>query len=120
MGGMFWELVVDELEYQDKPRKWLAAEVGIDVSTIGMGLRHKSVPQIDLAIKIAKALHVPVEYLVTGKYPHQKHAHQNEDYHKYHKYARLIESLDSLPPSRRIPIINMIEEMDRQMKYENK
>ena len=63
----FWAIVVDELEYQGKTRKWLASEVGIDVSTIGTGLKRKSIPQVDIALRIADALAVPVKYLVTGK-----------------------------------------------------
>ena len=111
MDVSFWGIVIDELEYQGKSRKWLAGEVGIDISTIGMGLKRKSVPQVDLALRIASALNVPVEYLVTGRNPSSKNDSKLEDLHKYHKYAKTIENLDSLPDNERIPIINMIEAM---------
>ena len=107
----FWQIVLDELEYQGKTRKWLAAEADFDVSTIGSGLKRNGLPLVDLALRIASALNVPVEYLVTGKTPSSKSKSQTEDLHKYHKYAKTIEALDSLPMNERIPIINMIEEM---------
>lgn len=112
MSANFWDIVIDELEYQGKTRKWLASEVQIDVSTIAMGAKRGSMPQVDLALKIAAALEVPVEYLVTGKNPPSKNNAKSEDLHKYHKYARTIDNLDSLPEHERIPIINMIDEMN--------
>jgi hypothetical protein len=68
-----------------------------------------------LALRIATALDVPVEYLVTGKNIPLKSG-QAEDLHKYHKYAKTIENLDSLPDNERIPIINMIDEMKERIK----
>lgn len=108
----FWAIVVDELEYQGKTRKWLASEVGIDVSTIGTGLKRKSIPQVDIALRIADALAVPVRYLVTGKNQSTNQEYSiEEDLHIYHKYANTIKNLDKLPEKQRVPIINMIEEM---------
>lgn len=114
MNASFWEIVTDELEYQGMTRKWLASKVNIDVSTIAMGLKRKSVPQVDLALQIAAALNVPIEYLVTGKKPTSKTTQKLEDMRKYHKYAKTIESLDSLPDFEKIPIINMIKEMQEK------
>ena len=114
MGANFWGIVIDELEYQGKTRKWLASEVNIDVSTIGMGVKRGSMPQVDLALSIASVLEVPVEYLVTGKNPTAKKELKTEDLHKYHKYAKTIENLDSLPDKERIPIIKMIEDMSNR------
>ena len=104
----FWQVVLDELEYQGKTRKWLAAEADFDVSTIGSGLKRNGLPLVDLALRIASALNVSVEYLVTGKNPPSKKQTKTEDLHKYHKYAKTIDNLDSLPENERIPIINMI------------
>lgn len=111
----FWAIVVDELEYQGKTRKWLASEVGIDVSTIGTGLKRKSIPQVDIALRIADALAVPIKYLVTGKAQSTKQDSTEEDLHIYHKYAKTIENLDKLPENQRTPIINMIEEMQKSL-----
>lgn len=107
----FWTVVVDELAYQGKTRKWLAAEAQFDVSTIGTGLKRDSMPQVDLALRIAKALAVPVEYLVTGKSQPTETLPLPEDLHIYHKYAKTISNLEALPDRERIPIINMIAEM---------
>ena len=112
----FWQVVLDELEYQGKTRKWLAAEADFDVSTIGSGLKRNGLPLVDLALRIANALKVPVEYLVTGKNQPSKEKHETEDLHKYHKYAKTIENLDSLPEHERVPIINMIDEMKNNLK----
>ncbi|MBR5966049.1 MAG: helix-turn-helix transcriptional regulator [Treponema sp.] len=114
MGASFWEVVADELEYQGMTRKWLASKVNIDVSTIAMGLKRKSIPQVDLALKIAEALKVPIEYLVTGKNSPTKSAQKLEDLRKYHKYAKTIESLDALPDFEKIPIINLIKEIEEK------
>lgn len=111
MGANFWEIVIDELEYQGMTRKQLAAKVNIDVSTIAMGVKRKSIPQVDLALCIATALNVPIEYLVTGKNSPTKKEQKLEDLRKYHKYAKIIENLDSLPDYEKIPVINLIEEL---------
>ncbi len=112
----FWQVVLDELEYQGKTRKWLASEANFDVSTIGSGLKRNGLPSVDLALRIATALAVPVEYLVTGKNLSLKTNYKNEDLHKYHKYAKTIENLDSLPENERIPIIHMIDEMKERIE----
>ena len=112
----FWQVVLDELEYQGKTRKWLAAEADFDVSTIGSGLKRNGLPLVDLALRIANALKVPVEYLVTGKNQSPNNNSKPEDLHKYHKYAKTIENLDSLPEYERIPIINLIDEMSKGQK----
>ena len=62
----FWKRVVEELEYQNKERKWLATEANFDVSTIGTGLKRDGMPHADLALKIARTLNVPIEFLVFG------------------------------------------------------
>lgn len=111
MEAKFWQIVLDELEYQGKTRKWLAAKANFDVSTIGSGLKRNGVPLVDLALRIASALKVPVEYLVTGENSSEKTEGKMEDLRKYHKYAKTIENLDSLPNDKRTPIVNMIQEM---------
>lgn len=118
MSANFWEIVIDELEYQGQTRKWLASKVNMDVSTIAMGLKRGSLPQVDIALRIASALNVPIEYLVTGKSPAPKSEQKLEDLRKYHKYAKTIESLDALPDRERIPIVNMIEEMKERGEKE--
>ena len=56
-----------ELDYQDIQLKELAAMTGISKNTLGHYLTgHNSIPSAEFAVKIAKALGVSVEYLVTG------------------------------------------------------
>lgn len=93
----FWQVVLDELEYQGKTRKWLAAQANFDGPKIGSGLKRNGLPLVDLALRIANALNVPVKYLVTGKNPSQPNETKKDDLHKYHKYAKTIENLDSMP-----------------------
>lgn len=64
----FRENLKEELIYQDLKVKELAARTGIPKRTIDHYLTENSyTPSADNAVKIAKALNVSVEYLVTGK-----------------------------------------------------
>jgi transcriptional regulator with XRE-family HTH domain len=60
-----------ELSYQDLLVKELAVLTGISKSTLDnyLNLRER-IPTADVAVKIAKALGVTVEYLVTGEENH--------------------------------------------------
>ena len=62
------ENLKDELSYQDLTVKELANRTGISKHTIDHYLTlNGSQPQVELAVKIAQALNVSVEYLVLGK-----------------------------------------------------
>ncbi len=64
----FKENLKDELKYQDIKVKELADKTGIPKRTLDHYLTENSyMPSADNAVKIAQALHVSVEYLVTGK-----------------------------------------------------
>jgi transcriptional regulator with XRE-family HTH domain len=64
----FKENLKNEMGYQDLQLKELAAKTGISKNTLVNYLTgHNSVPGADSAVKIARALGVSVEYLVTGK-----------------------------------------------------
>ncbi|WP_288567128.1 helix-turn-helix transcriptional regulator [uncultured Treponema sp.] len=58
----------NEMEFQDIKVKELALRTGISQRTLEgyIGVRG-SIPPADVAVKIAKALNVSVEYLVTGE-----------------------------------------------------
>lgn len=63
----FKENLKDELKYQDIKVKELAEMTGIPKGTLDHYLAEKcSAPLADAAVKIAQALNVSVEYLVTG------------------------------------------------------
>ena len=63
----FKENLKEELSYQGMLVKELASRAGLNPSSISNYLReNSSVPSADVAVKIARALGVSVEYLVTG------------------------------------------------------
>ena len=64
----FKENFKDELSYKGMSSKELSNITGISQGSISNYLKEKSsIPSADVAVKIAKALNVSVEYLVTGK-----------------------------------------------------
>ena len=65
----------DELDFQGLTVKELAAKTGIIKGSLDnyLGAR-ASIPPADVAVKIAQALNVSVEYLVTGREPPPKEA----------------------------------------------
>ncbi|MBQ5878095.1 MAG: helix-turn-helix transcriptional regulator [Treponema sp.] len=64
----FKENLKAELQFQDMQIKELSLKTGINKNTLGNYLTgHNSIPNADSAVKIAKALNVTVEYLVTGE-----------------------------------------------------
>ena len=57
-----------EMEFQDIKQKELSEKTGISINTIRNYINgHNAVPSAEVAVKIAEALGVSVEYLVTGK-----------------------------------------------------
>ena len=66
----FWQNVENELLYKNMSRKELAGKASFAVSGISLGLAHNSIPNADVAVRIAVVLGVSVEYLVTGKDSH--------------------------------------------------
>ncbi len=67
MDSIFRETLRSELDFQDIKVKELAVQTGISQRTLEgyLGARG-SIPPADVAVKIAQALNVTVEYLVTG------------------------------------------------------
>ncbi|MDR0303123.1 MAG: helix-turn-helix domain-containing protein [Treponema sp.] len=67
----FKENLKSELLYQDMQVKELAVKTGISRHTLDNYLNvRENMPTADIAVKIAKALGVTVEYLVTGEENH--------------------------------------------------
>ena len=63
----FKENLKDEIAYQGLMIKEVAAKAGLKPNTLSNYLRkNSSIPSADIAVKIAQALNVSVEYLVTG------------------------------------------------------
>jgi transcriptional regulator with XRE-family HTH domain len=73
MGSNFKENLRKELDFQGLIVKELSAKTGIPVATLDCYLKtHSAEPSAENAVKIARALEVSVEYLVTGKAPELK------------------------------------------------
>ncbi len=67
MDSIFKRTLRAELDYQDIKVKELSVRTGISPRTLEGYLNSRgSIPPADVAFKIAKALNVTVEYLVTG------------------------------------------------------
>lgn len=64
--NIFLERLKDELSYQSLTQKELAEKTGISVNTIRDWFSKDLVPDVFNAVKVAQALNITVEYLVTG------------------------------------------------------
>ena len=86
----------EEIEFADIRYKELAEKSGVPERDLYnyVATKNPSMPPADVAVKIADALGVSVEYLVTGK--------SNElqsleiDFQKFHKYANLLDKINQL------------------------
>lgn len=64
----FNERLREEIEYKDVLIKEISAKIGISNNTFLSYINSRNVmPNVETAVKIAKALDVSVEYLVTGE-----------------------------------------------------
>lgn len=101
----------DELSFQDIRIKELSEKTGISIGTINHYLAEKSTePTVENAIKIAHALNVTVEYLVTGKNSNAN-GQPTIDFHLYKKYYPMLEKLEKLQVSSIKSIEMLIENL---------
>lgn len=69
----FKENLKDEISYQGLMVKEVAAKAGLSTGTMSNYLKeNSSIPSADIAVKIANALNVSVEYLVLGHVTNKK------------------------------------------------
>jgi transcriptional regulator with XRE-family HTH domain len=105
----FAENLRSELDYQDLIVKQLAAKTGINIHTLNHYLSgKKSMPPADAAVKIALALDVSVEYLVTGAHS------QSREMAKYLKFRDVLDDLMVLPEAVCNPIMAMVKAVARR------
>jgi len=94
-----------EIEYIGFNQKEFAAKLGIKRRTLDSYLgAQQSMPPADTAVKIAAALGLSVEYLVTGK-----EYKQNVDISKYLQFRDILDDLAILPDEILEPIKAMIK-----------
>ena len=94
-----------EIEYTSLNQKEFAAKAGIKKRALDAYLRaQQSMPPADTAVKIAAALGLSVEYLVTGR-----EYKQNIDISRYLQFRDILDDLSVLPNEILNPIKAMIK-----------
>ena len=111
----FWKNVEKERIYQGLTRKELAFRANIAYQGIGLGIERDSMPGVDTAIKISKALGVPLEYLLDATDIQENDdsgSPQDSKLSKlsslYLKNKKIIDSLEKIPKDIRLPLEDMI------------
>ena len=128
----FWQNVEREIEYKGISRKELAFRANIAYQGIGLGIERESMTRVDTALKIAKVLEVPLEYLIDEKDLEirpaterflkkektqteqndnsflQKIEDKNQYIEFYKKNRKIIDSLEKIPSAIKQPIESMI------------
>lgn len=126
----FWQNVEREIEYKGISRKELAFRANIAYQGIGLGIERESMPRVDTALKIARVLEVPLEYLIDEKdlethlvtkslskeeiiLTDQKsnsslQQTENQYIEFYRRNRRIIDSLEKIPSAIKQPIESMI------------
>ena len=109
----FWENVDSELKYQNRTRKQLASELGFDPTTISKGISNGSIPQADMALKIANCLNVSLEYLLgLPEKSVSKNAQETQkQIQLYKKYHDLIERAKRLDEKKLKAIVQLMDAM---------
>jgi len=62
----FWKMVTNEVERQCTSYEWLYRKTQIPKGTFSSWKNRQTIPRADEAFRIAEALKVSVEYLLTG------------------------------------------------------
>jgi transcriptional regulator with XRE-family HTH domain len=65
-GKIFWKIVKKEVERQKTSFEWLYRKTSIPKGTFSSWKSRNIMPRTDAAFKIAQALGVSIEYLLTG------------------------------------------------------
>ena len=111
----FWKKAEVELDYYGLSRKELSAKSGVPMTTINRAMERDSQPFALDALRISKALHVSLEYLLdlpepkTGsKKTNTDESHQIEMYKKYHA---IIETLERLPQTKQKGTLEIIKSL---------
>jgi transcriptional regulator with XRE-family HTH domain len=115
----FAENLRSELDYQGLIVKQLSAKTGVNLHTLNHYLAgKKSMPPADVAVKIAAALGVTVEYLVTGSEQRNKAAAKTRDSaylkEEFSQFKEVLDNLLLLPMEMREPIVAMIDAAARR------
>ncbi len=107
MDSVFKHTLRSELDFQDIKVKELSIKTGISARTLEGYLSSRgSIPPADVAVKIAQALNISVEYLVTGKPSYNVSNQKNK------RLNSMEEKISNLPIEKKMMIRNFIEMLD--------
>lgn len=107
MDSVFKNTLRSELDFQDVKVKELSVRTGISPRTLEGYLSSRgSIPPADVAFKIAQALNVSVEYLVTGNPAY------NESKQTNIQKSSIEEKISFLPIEKRMMVRDFIEMLD--------
>ncbi len=111
----FWHRVDEELDYLGKNRTYLANKCNFSLTNFNLGIKRGSTPSADLAVKIASALGVTVEFLVTGSNnPTQKNnQEESEQLRLYRKHSEIIKKCEELSPEKEKLLVTFIDEFGK-------
>lgn len=111
----FWKNVEDRRNYLGMTRKELANLAGIKYAVIGAGLERDSVPAANTALKISKALQIPLENLLDDDFSSDENNaiffHTMKDETLSKKYWNVYEDLECLSISTRQIITEMLHKL---------
>jgi len=106
VSGNFRKNLRRELDYQGILVKELSVKTGIPIATLDCYLGTRAtVPSVEAAIKIAKALQVSVEYLVIGDNSETKKTPPKHD----RETQELIKVMEQLNPAQRKSILYLLQ-----------
>ena len=106
MGSNFRENLRNELNFQGLTIKELSARTGIPVASLDCYLGTRAtIPSVDAAFKIAQALKVSIDYLVTGDTIIKTNPSKKK---RSQEAQNLINLIDNLNPEQCRAIYNMI------------
>lgn len=108
MDSVFKNTLRSELDFQDIKVKELSVKTGISARTLEGYLNARaSIPPADVAFKIAQALNVSVEYLVTGNPKY------NESNQKNLQPNSIEEKISILPVEKKMLVRDFIGMLDK-------
>ncbi len=101
----FKENLREEMEFQDIKPKELSKKTGISVNTLRNYINnHDALPNIDSAVKIAKALNISVEELVEGR-------KLKNEFQKSEQATKFLSIFIQLSENDKKSVIALLEEM---------
>ncbi len=108
----FRENLRDLIEYKDLTLKELSFMTGIPKGSLSNYLKENcSIPAADIAVKIADALNVSVEYLVTGINKNTAKSNSNSIYPN--DIIQIAEKLNQFPKEKRNIVKNLVDDLEK-------